>query len=207
MVHENGHARFEHYFTVEPTSPLRVREIEVELRNGRVYKFKTPSGVYSYGRLDKATEILINHHGPVHGRVLDVGCGYGVIGIVLKRETPSIQLCMSDVNKRAVEFAKINAKDNNVEADIRQGYLYEPWSNETFDHIISNPPLVAGKRVWMELIEGAFQRLNPGGSLQLVAFHNKGGERIREYMRRVFGNAEDFWKEGGVRIYLSVKLV
>ncbi|HOJ95065.1 MAG TPA: methyltransferase, partial [Fervidobacterium nodosum] len=102
--------------------------------------------------------------------------------------------------------AKINAKDNNIQADIRQGNLYEPWEGYLFDHIISNPPIVAGKEVWMKLIEGAFQHLKDGGTLQLVAYHNKGGERIKNYMKEIFGNAEDVWKEGGIRIYISKKI-
>lgn len=196
---------FEHYYSEEPQSVLRVRDVELKLKNGHVYKFKSPSGVYSFGKVDKATEILINHCENISGKVLDIGCGYGVIGITLKKENPSIELFMSDVNKRAVEFAKINAKDNNIQADIRQGNLYEPWEGYLFDHIISNPPIVAGKEVWMKLVEGAFQHLKDGGTLQLVAYHNKGGERIKNYMREIFGNAEDVWKEGGIRIYISRK--
>jgi len=197
---------FEHYYSEEPQSVLRVRDVELKLKNGHVYKFKSPSGVYSFGKVDKATEILINHCENISGKVLDIGCGYGVIGITLKKENPSIELFMSDVNKRAVEFAKINAKDNNIQADIRQGNLYEPWEGYLFDHIISNPPIVAGKEVWMKLIEGAFQHLKDGGTLQLVAYHNKGGERIKNYMKEIFGNAEDVWKEGGIRIYISKKI-
>ncbi len=197
--------KFEHYYSEEPQSVLRVRNVELKLKNGHVYKFKSPSGVYSFGKIDKATEILINHCENVSGKVLDIGCGYGVIGITLKRENPSIELFLSDVNKRAVEFAKINAKENNIQADIRQGNLYEPWEGYLFDHIISNPPIVTGKKVWMKLIEGAFQHLKDGGTLQLVAYHNKGGERIKNYMREIFGNAEDVWKEGGIRVYLSRK--
>jgi len=196
---------FEHYYVEEPQTPLKVREVQLKLKNGHIYSFKSPSGVYSFGDVDKATQILVNHHAPVSGKVLDIGCGYGVIGIVLKKENPSIEIFMSDINKRAVEFAKINAKDNNIDADIRQGNLYEPWEGMIFDHIIANPPIVAGKKVWMDLITGAYEHLKPGGTLQLVAYHNKGGERIRNFMKEVFGNAEDIWKEGGIRIYLSRK--
>lgn len=196
---------FTHYYVEEPITPLKVREIRLELKNGHIYNFKSPSGVYSFGNVDKATEILINHHAPIYGKVLDIGCGYGIIGITIKKENPGVELYMSDINKRAVEFAKINAKDNNIDVDIRQGNLYEPWEGMTFDHIIANPPIVAGKEVWMNLIKGAFEHLKDGGTLQLVAYHNKGGKRIRNYMKEVFGNAEDIWKEGGIRIYLSKK--
>lgn len=197
--------KFEHYYTVEPTSKLKVKVAKLVLRNGHEYLFKTPSGVYSYGRIDKATKILLDHM-VVHGEsLLDLGCGYGVIGIVAKKEYPRMKVFMSDINKRAVEFAKINAKDNNVDVDIRWGDLYEPWKDMRFDMIVCNPPIVAGKKVWMKIIEDAPEYLNDGGSLQMVAYHNKGGKRIKGYMEKVFGNVEDIWKEGGIRIYRSVK--
>ena len=197
--------KFEHYYTVEPTSKLKVKTARLVLKNGHEYLFKTPSGVYSYGRIDKATRILLDHM-IVHGEsVLDLGCGYGVIGIVIKKEHPRMKVFMSDINKRAVEFAKINAKDNNVDVDIRWGDLYEPWKGMVFDMIVCNPPIVAGKRVWMKIVEEAPKYLKDGGSLQMVAYHNKGGKRIKDHMNSVFGNVEDVWKEGGIRIYRSVK--
>ncbi|MEN3043067.1 MAG: class I SAM-dependent methyltransferase [Fervidobacterium sp.] len=202
---EDGKKKFEHYYSEEPQSILRIKEVELKLKNGHIYKFKTPSSVYSFGKIDKATQILLENCNPLTGKVLDIGCGYGVIGITLKKEFPTIQIYMSDINKRAVEFAKVNAKDNNIDADIRQGDLYEPWNDMKFNHIISNPPIVAGKEVWMKLIEGAYQHLENLGTLQIVAYHNKGGERIKNYMKEIFGNVEDIWKEGGIRIYLSIK--
>ncbi len=202
---DNDKNKFEHYFTEKPTSSLKIKNTVFELDNGHMYTFKTPSGVYSYGGIDKATSILINHSIPKSGDVLDIGCGYGALGIVIKKEYPECNVYMSDVNERAVEFAKINAKDNNVEVTIKQGNLYEPWEGLAFDHIISNPPLASGKEVWIELVRGAYNLLKPGGTLELVAYHNKGGERIRNFMKEIFGNAEDIWKEGGIRIYLSRK--
>jgi 16S rRNA G1207 methylase RsmC len=197
--------KFEHYYTVEPTSKLKVREARLVLKNGHEYIFKTPSGVYSYGKIDKATQVLLENL-KVHGKkVLDLGCGYGVIGIVLKKEYPDLEVYMSDINKRAVEFAKINAKDHNVEVDIRWGNLYEPWEGMKFDMIVSNPPIVAGKKVWMEIVRKAPEFLEEGGSLQVVAYHNKGGRRIRDFMEEIFGNVEELCKTGGIRVYRSVK--
>jgi 16S rRNA G1207 methylase RsmC len=197
--------KFEHYYTVEPTSKLKVREARLVLKNGHEYIFKTPSGVYSYGKIDKATQVLLENL-KVHGKkVLDLGCGYGVIGIVLKKEYPDLEVYMSDINKRAVEFAKINAKNHNVEVDIRWGNLYEPWEGMKFDMIVSNPPIVAGKKVWMEIVRKAPEFLEEGGSLQVVAYHNKGGRRIRDFMEEIFGNVEELCKTGGIRVYRSVK--
>ncbi|MCD6449581.1 MAG: class I SAM-dependent methyltransferase [Thermotogaceae bacterium] len=196
--------KFEHYYTKEPQSKLKVREVTLKLKNGHEYNFKAASGVYSFKRIDKATRILLDHMS-VHGKsVLDLGCGYGAIGITIKKEHPEMQVYMSDINKRAVEFAKINAKDNNVEIDIRWGDVYEPWEGMKFDMIVINPPIAAGKKVWMKMIEEAPEHLHDGGTLQVVAFHNKGGKRIKKFMEEIFGNVEDIWKEGGVRIYKSV---
>jgi len=193
----------EHYFIEEPKSPLKVANVELILKNGHKYVFKTPSGVFSFKRIDKATKILIENC-IIHGKdVLDIGCGYGVIGITLKLENPDINIYMSDINKRAVEFAKINAKNNNIVAEIRQSDLYNCWKEYKFDVIISNPPIVAGKRIWQKLIEGAYEHLKPGGSLQLVAYHNKGGKSISKYMEDVFGNVDYLAKEGGIRGYIS----
>lgn len=184
---------------------MKVVQTEFKLRNGHVYTFKTPSGVFAFKKIDKATRILIENC-VIDGKdVLDIGCGYGVIGVTLKLENPDINIYMSDINKRAVEFSKINAKDNNIVAEIRQGNLYECWKSYKFDIIISNPPIVAGKKVWKRLIEGAFKHLRPHGSLQLVAYHNKGGKSIAKYMEDVFGNVDHLVKEGGIRVYISRK--
>jgi len=198
---------FEHYYTSKPTSPFKVKEVVLSLKNGRMYKFKTPSGVFSFGQIDKASKLLIEH--AIIGetdRLLDLGCGYGVIGITLKKENPDISLCMSDVNERALEFAKINAKNNNIVADIRLGNLYEPWKDEIFDNIVCNPPIAAGKKVWEKIIVEAPDHLSAKGKLQLVAYHNKGGERLKKIMKSVFGNVRETVESGGIRVYVSIKL-
>ncbi len=196
----------EHYFVEKPQSELRVKRIIFRLRNGRTYVFDTPSGVFSFGEVDKATRILIERASIQGKKVLDLGCGYGVIGVVLKGEYPDLQVFMSDINERAVEFAKINAKNNNVEVCIRKGAFFEPWDSENFDMILLNPPLAAGKQVVLRMIIESKNHLNPNGLLQVVAYHNKGGAYVKRAMNEVFGNVVDHYKEGGIRIYLSRKV-
>ncbi|HNV06102.1 MAG TPA: methyltransferase [Petrotogaceae bacterium] len=204
-VPEEKVEKFEHYYTAEPTSELHTKIIQIELKNGHVYNFTAPSGVYGKKRVDKATDLLVNTAEISGKKLLDIGCGYGVIGITLKKENPFMQVYMSDINKRAVEFSKINAKDNNAQVTIKWGNIFDPWEDEKFDVIISNPPIVAGKNIWMNIIKGSFIHLNPEGSLQLVAFHNKGGERISQFMKDTFGNMTELIKSGGIRVYKSVK--
>jgi len=113
---------------------------------------------------------------------------------------------MSDVNTRAVTFSKINARDHNVEADIRKGELYSPWEGMVFDSILSNPPIAAGKAVWQRLIIEAPKMLTENGTLQIVAYHNKGGSRLEGIMKETFGNAITTTKSGGIRVYVSRKV-
>lgn len=200
-------AGFEHYYTESPTSEIKERILECEFKNGHKYLFKAPTGVYGKSKIDKATRILIENASFNEGSILDIGCGYGVIGITIKKEFNSMKVFMSDVNKRAVEYAKINAKDNNADVEIKSGNLFDPWEDVIFDNIIANPPIVAGKNIWMNLIEKGYKHLSNKGTLNLVAFHNKGGKRIEEYMKEIFGNVTELEKSGGIRVYKSVKEV
>lgn len=196
----------EHYYSENPKSELKVKTIIFKLKNNRIYRFQTPSGVFSFGEIDKATRILIEHAIINGTKVLDLGCGYGVIGIILKGEYPNLEVFMSDINSRAVEFAKINAKNNNVDVTIKHGAFFEPWQNEKFDMILMNPPMAAGKKVVLRLINDSFEHLDENGSLQIVAYHNKGGTYIKKAMIETFKNVEDVYKEGGIRIYRSLKV-
>lgn len=197
--------KFEHYYTKNPTSELTTKILNLKLKNDHEYSFEAPSGVYGKKRVDRATIALIENMEMDGRKILDIGCGYGVIGITIKKEYPTTEVYMSDINKRAVDYAGKNAKDNNADIEVRHGYLFEPWEEEKFDMIVSNPPIVAGKEIWMELVEQAKDHLNENGTIQLVAFHNKGGKRIMEYMKEIFGNSKVIAKDGGARVYKSVK--
>ncbi len=110
-------------------------------------------------------------------RVLDLGCGYGPIGIVASRLVHYV--VMTDVNRRAVSIAKKNLKINGVRnAEVRWGNLYEPVAGEKFDSIITNPPVHAGKEVLREIVINAPRHLNDGGYLQLVIKTKQGGQSI-----------------------------
>ncbi|HDP78692.1 MAG TPA: class I SAM-dependent methyltransferase [Mesotoga infera] len=198
---------FQHYFTDQTEPPQIIKAASLKLKNGHSYSFKSPEGVFAFGKIDRASLLLIENC-LIEGweSLLDLGCGYGPVGITLKREYPDLKLFMSDVNSRAVTFSKINARDHNVEADIRKGELYSPWEGMMFDSILSNPPIAAGKAVWQRLITEAPAMLTEKGSLQIVAYHNKGGSRLEGIMKETFGNVVTKTKSGGIRVYVSRKV-
>ncbi len=196
----------DHYYSKSPKSKLKVKHTTIQLKNGHSYKFKSPSGVFAYGKANRATECFLNNVKMTGKDLLDLGCGYGTVGIVTRKENPFIRLFMSDINERAVRFAKENALNYNLDAEIKWGNLFEPWKDYMFDMIFFNPPLAAGKEVWMDAVKHSYNHIRENGTIQIVAYHNKGGKRIMLYMKEVFSNVKTLVKSGGIRVYLSVRL-
>jgi len=184
-----------HYF--EPGKGGRPRVVGAWIR-GVPFTFLVPPGVFSSKRVDKGTELLAEYMDiPEEGKVLDLGCGYGVLGIVMAKLNPKLEVYMVDVNPVAVEAAKKNVEANGVRAVVLQGNLYEPVDElgiSEFSTIVSNPPLAAGKELLEEIIVGAKERLKKGGSLQLVLA--KGGEWAEERMKEIFTEVERKRKKG-----------
>ena len=197
----------DHYYSKQPKSHLIVKEACIKLKNGLQYKLKSPSGVFAFGKANRATTCFIDNIRLNGKDLLDLGCGYGTVGIILVKENPDLNLYMSDINERAVRFAKENALNYNIQAITKSGDLFEPWLENQFDMILFNPPLAAGKEVWMRAIRESHDHLRQNGTIQVVAYHNKGGNRIMQFMREVFSNVKTLVKSGGIRIYLSERLV
>tara|TARA_Y100000310_G_scaffold324935_1_gene387579 strand:- start:1183 stop:1770 length:588 start_codon:yes stop_codon:yes gene_type:complete len=192
----------EHYYSRNQTSPLNLREINVVI-SGKAYTFFTGSGVFSKKKLDFGTKVLTSNMQVKEGdEVLDLGCGIGIVGRVAATKT-SKKVVLSDVNSRAVKLARMNTK-NLKQCNVVRGDLYESVEGEKFDVILVNPPQTAGKKVCHAMIEGAKEHLKKGGSLQLVARHNKGGESLSKHMEKVFGNMHTIVKQGGYRVYVSI---
>jgi len=141
---------------------------------------------------------------PAEGTVLDLGCGIGVVGIVVKSFHSLLSVCLSDVNERAIRLAQQNAALNNVSVEIRSGEGLAPW-NRQFDAILLNPPQHAGKEICFRLMTEAQCRLKTGGSLQIVVRRNKGGKSFSEQMELIFGNVTEMGKKKGYGVYRSIK--
>ena len=196
----------EHYFSENPTSPEERGLIKTRL-SGIDFTFETSSGVFSHKRIDNGTRLLVESMTlPDKGRVLDLGCGIGVIGIVAARLNPALEVWMTDVNSRAVSLAESNTRRNGVKATVRQGSLYEPAVGVKFDLIITNPPMSAGiDAVVRPMIEGAPTHLNPGGSFQLVVQTNKGGRTLAGLIEAAFGEALIVARGSGYRVLKGLK--
>lgn len=195
----------QHYFTENPDSEIK-EKFFTETIYGSQLKFTSVSGVFSFEtKIDRASLNLIKNFTPSGSTILDIGCGYGAIGLFIKALYPNQTLTMIDVNNRALEYAKKNAMANNLNVEVLNSNLYETISDRTFDDIISNPPIAAGKDLNRRLIADAYNHLNKNGALWLVAFHNKGGSTLKAIMEDTFGNAIDIDKSGGIRVYKSLK--
>ncbi len=193
----------EHYFSEKPTSNVSTKTIICKIK-GHSFEFTTTSGTFSVERADPASLLLLES-AQINEKsdILDIGCGWGLIGIVLKKIHPQISLTMTDINERAVHMAKQNAKANMVIIEVLKGDLYEPVKERKFDTILTNPPMKAGRELCYKIIEEAASHLKQNGTLQLVAMHNKGGAMLEKKMKEVFSNVETLAKQSGFHVYLS----
>ena len=176
-----------------------------EVLRGTGFEFIVSGGVFSSRGVDEGTKLLIEHADvPREGLLLDLGCGYGVVGIVFAKLYPRLRVYMVDVNPRAVELAKLNAKHNNVadRVTVLQGSLYNPVKGLRFNVILSNPPLAAGMETVEAIVRQAPEHLVEGGSLQLVL--RKGVERVKRVMEEVFGDCEVIAKKKGYTVLKSI---
>ncbi|MBI4439719.1 class I SAM-dependent methyltransferase [Candidatus Woesearchaeota archaeon] len=195
----------EHYFSEKPSSKYNLLQFECTIR-GIHLRFFSSHSTFSVGKLDRGTKLLAESMEVENAlSILDMGCGIGILGIVCSKLNPAASIMMVDVNERSIALAEKNARLNRCSnTTIFKSDLYEAFDNK-FDVIVSNPPQKAGKEVCFGMIEDSILHLNNGGSLQIVARHNKGGKELEKKMKEVFGNVAALAKESGYRVYKSIK--
>jgi 16S rRNA G1207 methylase RsmC len=141
---------------------------------------------------------------PEKGCVLDLGCGYGVLGIVAALSNPCLGVVMVDVNERAVRLARRNLELNNVRnAEVRRGDLYEPVDDVLFDCVLSNPPVSAGMDIVERMIREAPLHLRAGGRFEMVLRSKVAGKRLSRVFEDAFGNVGVLARESGYRVLIS----
>ncbi|MFP4567340.1 MAG: class I SAM-dependent methyltransferase [Candidatus Woesearchaeota archaeon] len=193
----------QHYYTEKPLSKEDITKIKIHLKQDN-FELYSASGLFSKTELDSATELLIEKAEITGTKILDLGCGYGVVGIALLRDNPELDMTFSDINERAIKITKKNLDKHKLKGKIIKSNLFEKIQDK-YDTILSNPPYAAGRDACFKLIEDSHEHLNEGGSLQIVARHNKGGKMFSKKIEEVFGNVEDVAKQSGFRIYKGIK--
>ena len=194
------------YFERRPASARRPARITVTIR-GRPFLFQTDSGVFSREGLDRGTELLLEaiEVGPCES-ILDLGCGYGVIGIVAAHLSQGGHVILTDVNERAAALARANLVANGTRnAEVRIGDVYAPIDDLVFDHILCNPPIRAGRVVVDRIISEAPSHLLDGGSLWLVARTRQGADTLRLRMTKAFDGADVVKRGSGYKVLRSIK--
>lgn len=172
---------------------------------GQSMRFKTDRGVFSKNGIDYGSRVLLENYQPESAKsLLDVGCGYGTLGLTLAKKF-DLGVTMVDVNSRALDLCRQNAIDNAVSnSKIELSNIYESV-NEKYDAIISNPPIRAGKEVVHEILAGAFSHLNDGGHLTIVIQKKQGAPSAQKKMEEVFGNCQLVARDKGYFILRSYK--
>ncbi|RDU34898.1 16S rRNA methyltransferase [Neobacillus piezotolerans] len=189
----------DHYYSRKPHTESAPKHWDYTLRNVR-FRFKSDSGVFSKNEVDFGSRLLIETFAlpETAGPILDVGCGYGPIGLAIARQYPDRTIHMVDVNERALELAKENAKANGVENVI----VYESdrltGVEETgFSAILTNPPIRAGKKTVHDIFVQAKEKLAALGELWVVIQKKQGAPSALDKLNELFGEVEVVDKEKG----------
>ena len=173
----------EHYFSADPSVPFKRLPVRAEVW-GRTLELESGSGVFAHGRLDVGTGVLFRETEPPRGggTFLDLGCGYGVIGLALATALPLATVWGVDVNERALRLANDNAESLQV-ADRYRAVLPDAVPPEvSFDEIWSNPPIRVGKQALHGLLLQWLPRLTPGGRAVMVVGKNLGADSLQRWL-------------------------
>ncbi|ENQ3108198.1 16S rRNA m(2)G 1207 methyltransferase [Bacillus sp. 491mf] len=196
----------DHYFSNDPSSKSDRKRWEYTLR-GSQFVFLSDHGVFSKSEVDFGSRLLIEafQMPDAQGDVLDVGCGYGPIGLSLAKEFQERVVHMVDVNERALGLAKENAANNRIgNVRIYESSVYENV-NGKYAAILSNPPIRAGKHVVHEILEKAVDYLVPGGELWIVIQKKQGAPSAMKKLEEVLDVVEVVEKKKGYYIIKSKK--
>lgn len=189
----------DHYFNSQPEAMGEYREITANLR-GTEFRFLADAGVFSKRGIDFGSRLLIETvELPDKGEILDLGCGYGPIGVACAASAPECRITMVDINRRAVKLAQENARLNGVQdqVEVVAGDGLSGVRGRSFDLIVTNPPIRAGKKTVYRLFEEANSALNPEGELWVVIRKQQGGPSAREKLQSLFTQVETITKKKG----------
>ena len=195
----------DHYYTRDPQSASRPAECEFTYR-GIDLTFQTDAGVFSRGEVDTGTRLLLEAlPEDMGGEILDLGCGWGVIGISIARKWPEARVTMADINTRALDLSRENAKRNRAEVVCAESDGMAAFEGKTFDAVVTNPPIRAGKQVIYKMFADAARSLAPGGALYLVIRKQQGAESCIRYLQTLYASVEKLDRSGGFWVLKASK--
>ncbi len=195
----------EHYYSSEPKASHDINTIQYSIGE-HTLEFTTDAGVFSKSRVDFGTSLMINSLPKLQGKILDLGCGYGPIGISVAFLNHDACVYMVDINKRAIDLAQTNIVKNNIEN--AKAFISDGFSNidSKFNSIITNPPIRAGKKIIYRLFEQSRDYLQLGGSLYIVIQKKQGAPSAIKKLEEIFGNCNVLTKKKGYFILQSTKI-
>lgn len=197
----------DHYYTSNPSTPHQRKSLAVSL-GGHTLTLNSDAGVFSKNGVDYGSKVLIEAMQiQDQDTVLDVGCGYGPIGLIAAKKAINGHVTMIDVNGRAIELAKENAIANGISnVTILESDLFAALTEDCkFDVVLTNPPIRAGKAVVHAIFEGAYDRLKQGGALWIVIQKKQGAPSAKAKLEELFGVVEEITKDKGYRIFKAIK--
>ncbi len=192
----------EHYFTNNETLESKIKEINYTILDKK-FTFFTDLGVFSKDKVDFGTDLLLKTYLSNHNesfKVLDIGCGYGVIGLVIECITNS-KVDMADINKRSVHLTKMNIKKFKSNNNAFYSDAYSEVK-DTYDIVITNPPIRVGNEKLLEILIGAKKHLNKEGELWYVIRKDQGGLTIMKKLENIY-NIEIKEKKKGYIIFVA----
>ena len=185
----------EYSYTNAPTSEHEERHFTTVFM-GKTLAFDTDAGVFSKQHVDPGSELLCKSLPELHGRVLDMGCGWGAMTVMTLSRFPELKMTMADVNERALALAKRNVEKNHMQAEAVLSDGFAAVEGE-FDAVITNPPIRAGKAVIYRMFEDAKAHLASGGKLILVIRKQQGAPSALKFLKELYASAEVIARDGG----------
>jgi len=194
-----------HYYQNDPNLKVDLREITYDFR-GEKLKLISDSGVFSKNRIDFGTNLLLNSLPNLDDQlVLDVGCGYGIIGIAIAKKYKNAQVELIDVNTKAIDLTKENILLNKLTNAIAYPSNVYENVNKMYDAIVTNPPIRAGKEVVHKIVLGSRNYLNAKGAIYLVIRKQQGALSLLKEMEKIFAKVEILEKKNGYFIFKGLK--
>ncbi|MBR1796468.1 MAG: class I SAM-dependent methyltransferase [Clostridiales bacterium] len=203
------------YFEAVPETPSDRKVIDYRI-NGMNFRFTTDTAVFSKSSVDKGTELLleaviddIKSRGAGRDEsLLDLGCGWGVVGIVLKSVFTLFEVTSVDINSRAVALTRENARLNLNSPDkiYVSDVLTSVPEEKLFDTVVTNPPVRAGKKTVFAFYEQSYEHLKENGAIYVVLQRKQGADSTKRKLQELFGNCETISIKGGYHVMKSVKV-